>query len=437
MANSAKIQSITKGQFFIKDSPGNLVELKVGDIVSLNDTIVAASSNTDASKMEIFFDTNELIILSQGEQLLDTTLIASTFENEELAFDKNGLDEALSAWKNTQNDETNMETAAGDVAEQITNAGDEQSKDGGALRSKFNSRDGDAIDIISDLRELSWTGETEEINEDTENMLLEQSSSIVYTIIDGLEVVNEGNGANYIVKLVDAEGNPVIATQDTIIYIKYTNKTTSNDDTEFDNEEIITVIIPKGSLSIEFKVKTNKDNLIEDDEVYNLEIERVDDKGQFCKVQIGDKDGERKDIDTIIRIVDKDVNIIDLSYKADAQFVNGSFILAKDMNINFDNIGKLGFENIDKIDLSANGKNELLNITLQDILDMGKNNDGNINLTILGDSQDKVSFADSSQWQKTETTIIENGKTFIEWSNTLDSTVTLKIEQQLSDGITN
>ena len=133
MANLAKIQSIAQGQFFVKDSLGNLTELKVGDTVSLNDTIVAASSNTDLSKIEILFDTNELITLSQGEQLLDTTLLASTFGNEELAFDKQEVDETLNAWNNTEaGDATDMETAAGDVTEQATNAGDERAADGGA-----------------------------------------------------------------------------------------------------------------------------------------------------------------------------------------------------------------------------------------------------------------------------------------------------------------
>ncbi|WP_164468887.1 beta strand repeat-containing protein [Aliarcobacter cryaerophilus] len=159
MANLAQIQSIAQGQFFVKDSLGNLTELKVGDTVSLNDTIVAASSNTDLSKIEILFDTNELITLSQGEQLLDTTLLASTFGNEELAFDKQEVDETLNAWNNAQDgDATDMETAAGDVTEQATNAGDERAADGGALRSKFNSRDGSSTDVRSDLRDGDFDG---------------------------------------------------------------------------------------------------------------------------------------------------------------------------------------------------------------------------------------------------------------------------------------
>ena len=179
MANLAQIQSIAQGQFFVKDSLGNLTELKVGDTVSLNDTIVAASSNTDLSKIEILFDTNELITLSQGEQLLDATLLASTFGNEELAFDKQEVDETLNAWNNAQDgDATDMETAAGDVTEQATNAGDENAQDGGALRSKFNSRDGASTDVRSDLREASWTDGIERTIEDSENMLLEQALPI-------------------------------------------------------------------------------------------------------------------------------------------------------------------------------------------------------------------------------------------------------------------
>ncbi|MEM5557883.1 immunoglobulin-like domain-containing protein, partial [Aliarcobacter cryaerophilus] len=201
MANLAKIQSIAEGQFFVKDSLGNLTELKVGDTVSLNDTIVAASSNTDLSKIEILFDTNELITLSQGEQLLDATLLASTFGNEELAFDKQEVDETLNAWNNTEaSDATDMETAAGDVTEQATNAGDERAADGGALRSKFNSRDGASTNVESDLREASFGGgNTEEPQEQIPTDLLNPIPTApldtrvpASTITLSDETVNEG-----------------------------------------------------------------------------------------------------------------------------------------------------------------------------------------------------------------------------------------------------
>ncbi|MCT7533817.1 hypothetical protein N5U22_10360 [Aliarcobacter cryaerophilus] len=299
MANLAKIQSIAEGQFFVKDSLGNLVELKVGDTVSLNDIIVAASSNTDLSKIEILFDTNELIILSQGEQLLDATLLASTFGNEELAFDKQEVDETLNAWNNAQDgDATDMETAAGDVTEQATNAGDERAADGGALRSKFNSRDGDATDIVSDLREASWTGGIERTIEDSENMLLEQPLPVVYTIIEGIDVVNEGDSANYVVKLQDAAGNPVIATQDTIIYVRYTNKTTQDGDTQYNNENIIEVVIKAGTSQTEFTIKTNDDYLADNGEIYNVSI--TGNNSTEFDMRTGDVAGNKTNVDTTI-----------------------------------------------------------------------------------------------------------------------------------------
>ncbi|QNM92400.1 hypothetical protein [Aliarcobacter cryaerophilus] len=299
MANLAQIQSIAQGQFFVKDSLGNLTELKVGDTVSLNDTIVAASSNTDLSKIEILFDTNELITLSQGEQLLDTTLLASTFGNEELAFDKQEVDETLNAWNNAQDgDATDMETAAGDVTEQATNAGDERAADGGALRSKFNSRDGDATDIVSDLREASWTGGIERTNEDSENMLLEQPLPVVYTIIEGIDVVNEGDSANYVVKLQDAAGNPVIATQDTIIYVRYTNKTTQDGDTQYNNENIIEVVIKAGTSQTEFTIKTNDDYLADNGEIYNVSI--TGNNSTEFDMRTGDVAGNKTNVDTTI-----------------------------------------------------------------------------------------------------------------------------------------
>uniref|UniRef100_UPI00082526FC Ig-like domain-containing protein n=2 Tax=Aliarcobacter TaxID=2321111 RepID=UPI00082526FC len=172
-------------------------------------------------------------------------------------------------------------------------------------------------------------------------------------------------------------------------------------------------------------------NGIEAKDINSIEISH-DKSVSGVKVEASTVDGDNVSTSPLVS------GTFDLSYKADAKFSNGSFTLAKDMDIDFNNIGKLGFTNVEKIDLGAgNGKNELLNLTLQDVLDMGKKDGGNINLTILGDSQDKVSFADKSQWQKSETTIIENGKTFTQWSNTSDSTVTLKIEQPISDGITN
>ncbi|PRM99764.1 choice-of-anchor K domain-containing protein [Aliarcobacter cryaerophilus] len=272
MANLAQIQSIAQGQFFVKDSLGNLTELKVGDTVSLNDTIVAASSNTDLSKIEILFDTNELITLSQGEQLLDTTLLASTFGNEELAFDKQEVDDTLNAWNNTEaSDATDMETAAGDVTEQATNAGDERAADGGALRSKFNSRDGSSTDVRSDLRDGDFDGgnpetpqeqiPTELLNPVGTTATPDDQTAIV-SITGPSDVVEGDVTTPYTVSISQA---PV-----TDLTVTFTYTGVAVDGTDFTG--VASVVIPAGQTSTTFTIATLDDNLAEGAEKFTVAI---------------------------------------------------------------------------------------------------------------------------------------------------------------------
>ena len=66
---------------------------------------------------------------------------------------------------------------------------------------------------------------------------------------------------------------------------------------------------------------------------------------------------------------------------------------------------------------------------------------GNINLDILGGTDDKVSFAKDNGWKKADSTVTEkigeDTKTFEIYTNSGDPTVQVKVEQPISDGITN
>ncbi|PRM97926.1 hypothetical protein [Aliarcobacter cryaerophilus] len=105
-----------------------------------------------------------------------------------------------------------------------------------------------------------------------------------------------------------------------------------------------------------------------------------------------------------------------------------NFILGKDINIDFSAIDNEQLKNLTIIDLRVDGKNELLNLKLEDILDMGKKeNDGKINLEILGTNQDKVSFADSANWTKANEV---NQDGFWEYTNT-DSSVKVQIKPEI------
>ncbi|MFA9373394.1 MAG: cadherin-like domain-containing protein, partial [Poseidonibacter sp.] len=111
-----------------------------------------------------------------------------------------------------------------------------------------------------------------------------------------------------------------------------------------------------------------------------------------------------------------------------------TLILDEGISLNFNNVQNLS--NIEEIDLSQTGANSLLNLSLQDVIDM---TDGDNVLKITGDSDDSVSFKNGTgddTWSTTST-VTEDGKTFDVYTNTDDNSVQVKVEQVVSDGITN
>lgn len=128
-----------------------------------------------------------------------------------------------------------------------------------------------------------------------------EDTDTVYAIIEGPASVNEGDTTTeYTVKLVDKDGNLVTVTEDTEVVVRYTNTTTENGDTQYNNNEEITVTITAGNSSSSFTVDTISDSNKEDDEIYNLEIVDVENTGEFENIKIGDKEGNHKDVDTTI-----------------------------------------------------------------------------------------------------------------------------------------
>ncbi|MFV7789341.1 hypothetical protein ACNO6Z_00640 [Aliarcobacter lanthieri] len=291
------VKSMTEGTFYLKDSMGNIKELKIGDKILINDIVFGDKLNTASAKIDIELEGNDVIVVNQdNDQLFDSSLSTVTFGNEEITFNKQSVDEILSAWNKAQNSIDDMETAAGDVTEQETNAGNEETEDGGALRSKFSSRDGDSTDVISDLRQASWNGGLDnQIENAPDNIFILPP---VYTIIEGMDIVKEGDEAQYVVKLVDASGNPVIATQDTIIYVTYTNKTTQNGDTEYNHNSVIEVVIKAGTSETIFNIKTIDDYLADDGEIYNVAI--TGNNSTHFDMRNGDVNGDKTNVDTTI-----------------------------------------------------------------------------------------------------------------------------------------
>ncbi|MCG3663781.1 hypothetical protein L5F37_10220, partial [Aliarcobacter butzleri] len=297
MSQVGIVKILEGGVFYAKDSSGNIRELNIGDIILENEVVFGDSSNPTSAKVEMELSGNDVIVLNQGQQqLIDSSLNEVTFGNEEVIFTKNDIQ---NAWNNTTNDVSDdMETAAGDPTQQETQAGQEEPTEEGRVAARFSARDGNSTNVVSDLRDASWTEEQTTIIPDLEDKLIEQPLPIVFTVIDGDNVVWEGNTGTYTVKAVDAAGNPIIVNQDTIVYVRYTNIETDDNDTQYTHNTTIEVVIKAGTSEATFTVQTKDDYLADNGERFNLEI--TGNNSTEFDMRTGNQTGGQTNVDTKI-----------------------------------------------------------------------------------------------------------------------------------------
>lgn len=312
MSQVGIVKILEGGVFYAKDSSGNIRELNIGDVILENEVVFGDSSNPTSAKVEMELSGNDVIVLNQAQQqLIDSSLNEVTFGNEEVIFTKNDIQ---NAWNNTTNDVSDdMETAAGDPTQQETQAGQEEPTEEGRVAARFNARDGNSTNVVSDLRDASWTEEQTTIIPDLEDKLIEQPLPIVFTvidenieqplpvaftIIDGDNIVWEGNTATYTLKVVDATGNPIIVNQDTIVYVRYTNIETDDNDTQYTHNTTIAVVVKAGTSESTFTVETKDDYLADNGERFNLEI--TGNNSTEFDMRTGNQTGGQTNVDTAI-----------------------------------------------------------------------------------------------------------------------------------------
>ena len=119
------------------------------------------------------------------------------------------------------------------------------------------------------------------IVDNSQDQVPDQPVDTVYAIIEGDVSVIEGNIASYQVRLVDMNGDSVIAGNNTQITVRYNNLTTQDGDTQYSNNQTITLTIAAGSSSAGFNLQTHNDQPIDSGEQYSLTVTSVENTGEF------------------------------------------------------------------------------------------------------------------------------------------------------------
>ncbi|RXJ54597.1 Ig-like domain-containing protein [Candidatus Marinarcus aquaticus] len=163
MAESiAKVQSLL-GKFYAQDESGNVRVLKVGDTIYQGEKVYGDAANNSSDKLQIVSDTQETFDITGSDSLVfDTSTNEATFGNEEVAFNPN------SAWMPTADNATVPEgetvtDAQGDITEEETAAGNEAASSSDVGVFNFENRDGDSVNIQSDLRESVFSNNSDSL----------------------------------------------------------------------------------------------------------------------------------------------------------------------------------------------------------------------------------------------------------------------------------
>jgi hypothetical protein len=170
---------------------------------------------------------------------------------------------------------------------------------------------------------------------------------------------------------------------------------------------------------------------IDSDGLHDIEILYWDQAGVAkLKVEIKEEGGQYTTLDD--NVMKNSIDTIsnnNMVYDENSSLIDGgtgddTIELMSGQSIDFSQIGNV-IENIEEIDLSVDGKNELKNITLQDVIDM---TDDKNEIKITGTSEDKVTL--SNEWSKG---ITEDGYTEYTATSNNDETVKLKIQTDITD----
>ncbi|MDY3200668.1 MAG: Calx-beta domain-containing protein, partial [Arcobacter sp.] len=178
---AGSVKSLSSGIFHAKDENGNIRVLQEGDTIYENDTVFGDNGNSSSSKIEILLSGNDVIVLSEGQkQLIDSSLIETAFGTEELFFTREGLDlkadehnsnadvvsdlrdaEFTNEQKDANDEGAFTDANNSDVTKEETAEGQEEAEDETAPTGEFQARDGNATDIVSDLRNAQFKARTQ------------------------------------------------------------------------------------------------------------------------------------------------------------------------------------------------------------------------------------------------------------------------------------
>ena len=183
MANIVAHVASVEGRFFTKDLDGNIHELNEGDSITKGMIVFGDANNLDSAQIAITptDGSKDILLMASQEQAFDDSLSEDT--NYEDALFSDSVNDILSedrAFDETLYSDENVSEQEENVEEEETEAGDEKKKEEEGS-SDFAARDGNAVDVNSDLRDakFKFPSHTYETEDKFESEAIDRLTSII------------------------------------------------------------------------------------------------------------------------------------------------------------------------------------------------------------------------------------------------------------------
>ena len=108
-----------QGVFLAKDTTGNVVELKSGDVITKGMVVFGLKTNPSDAHIEIMMTNDNITVALNGtqKQLFDSSVVESTNDNEESIAKENAI-AAIESGIYTQDDKSDEEDDNSDVPDE-------------------------------------------------------------------------------------------------------------------------------------------------------------------------------------------------------------------------------------------------------------------------------------------------------------------------------
>ncbi len=181
------VKSFENGTFYVRDTKGNIRQLKLGETINQGDHVYGAYANGADAKIVIdvlLSGAGDIVLAGDGALQFDSSLLANIFSDHDAVVHVNSLKEGLDLTAAAEAAKVEKLAAADATEAGDETAAGEEAADGTRIADSFDARTGLVTNVETDLRTTAPTRVETSVSE--EPMILLEEDNLPLAITDAV-----------------------------------------------------------------------------------------------------------------------------------------------------------------------------------------------------------------------------------------------------------